>query len=192
MPDFRLAYDAEGWTKERASWRSVVQLNVIRSVHWLLEQSDDHLLNLRLGPLKRVEGDLMRRFGAAATEPAPNSGHTPELFVRTMSSLPAIDDSEAQSILFACLPDIQTLYSSFKSRLEATKARSESELLGIEETPGFFLDDLDRICALDYVPSDDDVIRARLRTTGVQEWRIQFSGSRESSISPYLTTHEAN
>jgi guanine nucleotide-binding protein subunit alpha len=35
-----------------------------------------------------------------------------------------------------------------------------------------FLNDVDRITAPDYTPSDDDVIRARLRTLGVQEYKF--------------------
>lgn len=33
-----------------------------------------------------------------------------------------------------------------------------------------FLNDIERIAIRDYEPSDDDVIRARLRTLGVQEY----------------------
>ena len=33
-----------------------------------------------------------------------------------------------------------------------------------------FLDDIERIATKDYEPSDNDVIRARLRTLGVQEY----------------------
>jgi guanine nucleotide-binding protein subunit alpha len=35
-----------------------------------------------------------------------------------------------------------------------------------------FLDDLDRIASDNYVPSDDDVLRARLKTVGVSEYRF--------------------
>jgi len=35
-----------------------------------------------------------------------------------------------------------------------------------------FLDDLDRITAKEYEPSDQDIVRARLRTTGVQEYHF--------------------
>jgi len=42
----------------------------------------------------------------------------------------------------------------------------------MEEEPGFFLNDIDRIATRDYEPSDNDVIRARLRTLGVQEYRF--------------------
>lgn len=37
-----------------------------------------------------------------------------------------------------------------------------------------FLDDVDRIATHDYEPSDDDIVRARLRTMGVQEYRFMF------------------
>jgi hypothetical protein len=35
-----------------------------------------------------------------------------------------------------------------------------------------FLDDVCRIAARNYEPSDDDVLRARLRTIGVQEYKF--------------------
>jgi hypothetical protein len=37
-----------------------------------------------------------------------------------------------------------------------------------------FLDDLYRIAHRGYEPTDDDVVRARLRTMGVQEYRFIF------------------
>jgi guanine nucleotide-binding protein alpha-1 subunit len=41
-----------------------------------------------------------------------------------------------------------------------------------------FLRDADRICSRTYEVSDDDVIRARLRTVGVQEHRFVFDDGR--------------
>jgi guanine nucleotide-binding protein subunit alpha len=38
-----------------------------------------------------------------------------------------------------------------------------------------FLNDLERIASRSYEPSDDDVVRARLRTLGVQEYKIEFT-----------------
>lgn len=37
-----------------------------------------------------------------------------------------------------------------------------------------FIQDAERIASNDYQPTDDDVIRARLRTLGVQEYRFVF------------------
>lgn len=42
-----------------------------------------------------------------------------------------------------------------------------------------FLDDLERIATRTYEPSDDDIVRARLRTVGVQEYRIHFGDNTE-------------
>ena len=35
-----------------------------------------------------------------------------------------------------------------------------------------FLDDIERIASSGYEPNDDDIVRARLRTVGVQEHRF--------------------
>ncbi|KAF9000843.1 guanine nucleotide binding protein, alpha subunit [Cyathus striatus] len=56
----------------------------------------------------------------------------------------------------------------------AVKSVLKRRELRLEDSAGFFLDDLDRIATRTYQPSDDDVVRARLRTLGVQEYRFQF------------------
>ena len=38
-----------------------------------------------------------------------------------------------------------------------------------------FLNDTERIASWNYQPTDDDVIRARLRTLGVQEYKFVMS-----------------
>ena len=43
-----------------------------------------------------------------------------------------------------------------------------------------FLNDVKRVAARDYQPSDDDVVRARLRTMGVQEHRFIFEKGRDN------------
>ncbi|KAJ7061270.1 G-protein alpha subunit [Mycena amicta] len=70
-------------------------------------------------------------------------------------------------ILFSLRDDILALWEDMDVRalLRATGVR-------IEDRAGFFLPDTTRITALSYVPSDNDVVRARLRTMGVQEWRV--------------------
>jgi hypothetical protein len=43
-----------------------------------------------------------------------------------------------------------------------------------------FLDDVSRIAARNYEPSDDDVLRARLRTVGVQEYKFKIEKGSET------------
>ncbi|KAH9923126.1 G-alpha-domain-containing protein [Epithele typhae] len=49
----------------------------------------------------------------------------------------------------------------------------------LEESSGFYLDEINRITAKMYFPTDDDVLRARLKTTGVVEHRFSLSKSTE-------------
>lgn len=39
---------------------------------------------------------------------------------------------------------------------------------------GSFLNDLERIATREYAPTDEDVVRSRLRTLGVQEYKMTF------------------
>ena len=41
-----------------------------------------------------------------------------------------------------------------------------------------FLNDVERISSREYEPSDEDIVRARLRTLGVQEHKIKFEHGR--------------
>ena len=61
----------------------------------------------------------------------------------------------------------------------------------VAHLPGFssFMGDIDRIVARDYEPSDQDVVKARLRTIGVQEYHFAIPGGRystfDASAGPY-------
>lgn len=52
--------------------------------------------------------------------------------------------------------------------------------LRLEDSAGFFLDDVERLATLEYSPSDDDIVRSRLRTMGVQEYRFLFEKGSEA------------
>ena len=41
---------------------------------------------------------------------------------------------------------------------------------------------MERIATRDYEPSDDDVLRARIRTLGVQEYSLIWENSSESPV----------
>ena len=55
------------------------------------------------------------------------------------------------------------------------------------------MDDIDRVVARDYEPSDQDVIKARLRTLGVQEYHFGIPGGKyptlDASATSCLTTY---
>ncbi|KAJ3976737.1 guanine nucleotide binding protein, alpha subunit [Lentinula raphanica] len=79
---------------------------------------------------------------------------------------------EPQEVLNALRTDIMRLWADrgVKEMLHRRKIR-------LEEYPGFFLNDLERVTSLKYIPSDDDVLKARLKTVGVSEYRFQMEVS---------------
>ncbi|KAG6872599.1 hypothetical protein C0995_008581 [Termitomyces sp. Mi166 len=67
-------------------------------------------------------------------------------------------------VLVASKNDIMALWGD--TQVHAVLKRRGVRL---EEMPGFFLDDVERIADEKYVPTDSDIMRARIRTLGVEE-----------------------
>lgn len=51
----------------------------------------------------------------------------------------------------------------------------ERQNVRLEEMAGFFLDELDTVAGERYIPSDDHILRARLKTVGVSETRVRMN-----------------
>ncbi|KAF7359810.1 Guanine nucleotide-binding protein alpha-4 subunit [Mycena venus] len=166
------------------------------------------VLNLRLSPLREVGDDLRRRLGASDPEftfangsdgamngvlddYGPQRKSSREFGVRgwigalglqsngSKKSDEPMPVDEATEILATLRDDIISLWEDTDVR-DLLKVKS----LRIEDRPGFFLSDTARITNRTYVPSDNDVVRARLRTLGVQEWRIRLEQSSETYVFP--------
>ncbi|KAI0085497.1 guanine nucleotide binding protein, alpha subunit [Irpex rosettiformis] len=250
LKNFQLNYAKQAWSAERAAWRTIIQLNLLRNVNTILDvlhsemtsspsdspdssDSDDddgrvrvvprtssgkdtslpplrfteqhRLLKLRLLPLRSVLSDIQNRLGLCdyptpATSTETNSKHrNHELFVWSHAPWKSTvarkdngggagqgqgharrpsdatlrrkggDEAETSEIIASCKEDMQALWEDSVIQEMLKRRRLRLDLM-----PGFFLQDVSRIARRDYTPSDDDVVRARLRTLGVQEHRILF------------------
>ncbi|OBZ74732.1 Guanine nucleotide-binding protein alpha-1 subunit [Grifola frondosa] len=155
------------------------------------------LLKLRLAPLRRVQQDLELRIGLSASDEAYSSPPSSpvigqkerrhqEFFVRStsgwkgqthnrrLSELGGRKSKEALNretieIIAGCADDMKAIWEDISIR-DMLHRRG----IRMEATPGFFLNDIDRIATRHYEPSDGDIVRARLRTLGVQEYKIKF------------------
>ncbi|KAF5385786.1 hypothetical protein D9615_002338 [Tricholomella constricta] len=230
LKNFQLFHSPKAFRTERASWRAIVQLNVVRSIKLILDAiteaqtssshsaiiptsdsvssppslTPEHLrLKMRLSPLQQVEELLLRkltpagsaefeatqlspltnlpysaRAGNAATELALNSttpwkaAFNKLIASTTRTSLESQDidfddPKDPGLILNACKDDINALWTdpTIRQLLEVQKIR-------LQDFGGFFLDQLERVTSLKYVPTDDDILRARLKTIGVSEHRF--------------------
>ncbi|KAL1730434.1 guanine nucleotide binding protein, alpha subunit [Schizophyllum commune] len=76
---------------------------------------------------------------------------------------------QAQEVLYACRRDMIQLWldPDVRTILRRRKIR-------LEDAPGFFLNDLERITSLRYIPTDEDVLKARLKTVGVSEYKFEM------------------
>ncbi|KAG7443309.1 guanine nucleotide binding protein, alpha subunit [Guyanagaster necrorhizus] len=160
------------------------------------------LLKLRLGPLRRIQTDLERRLGNAAIElkttdvmtaapfnkPAINefSINARNGWKTAFDKLKAMrrpemdalqqmkdDEDEIADVVAGCREDMKAIWEDPVIREMLARRRDR-----IEDSPGFFLHDAERIAVRNYQPTDDDIIRARLRTLGVQEYRFIFDHGR--------------
>ncbi|KAF8170297.1 guanine nucleotide binding protein, alpha subunit [Mycena galopus ATCC 62051] len=153
-------------------------------------------LKMRLLPLQQVEEALLgkltvgasisKAYTAAPDDPMP--GTTQEVsvhsaapwkgaFSRLMNNVrgsvdgPEInepqDSRDARQLLHACSEDMIRLWSdpTVKEVLKAHRLR-------LEDMAGFFLDSIERVTALSYEPTDDDILKARLKT--LANWAILF------------------
>lgn len=239
LKNFQLMNSPKAFREERASWRAVVQLNVVRSVRTILGVlseasgptsstpkpaspviSEDgssssglspglRKLMMRLAPLQQVEESLLRklspagsgedeathlaqvedlpysaRLGKVRSEVAVHSGSQWKgAFARLVTSVRTSVDSNLDDdfgsdpndpavVLNACTQDIFQLWTN-----PTVQAILTAHNLRLEDKAGFFLDSLERVTSLKYVPTDDDILRARLKTLGVSEHRFRFKNT---------------
>ncbi|CCM05099.1 uncharacterized protein FIBRA_07306 [Fibroporia radiculosa] len=122
-------------------------------------------------------GEVFVRPGAAwkhtmrhDADAAETNGHTYGL-----GNASADTAEEVQQVLFQCQADLIALW-----RDPTVRAILKKRKIRLEESPGFFLDDLERVTSLKYYPSDDDVLKARLKTVGVSDYRFEMEAGSES------------
>ncbi|KAF5366156.1 hypothetical protein D9758_005771 [Tetrapyrgos nigripes] len=82
------------------------------------------------------------------------------------------EDSSNRRIIAACGKDMESLW-----RNEEVQRKLINEEISLKEQPGFFLEDVVRIADEEYVPTPDDVLRARVSTIGPEEHRIPIEGN---------------
>jgi len=77
---------------------------------------------------------------------------------------------EVTEVIASCKDDMVALWSD-----PAVRTVLKNWNVRLEDSAGFFLNDVERVASRSYEPSDHDVVRARLRTLGVQEYKIEFT-----------------
>ncbi|KAF9467048.1 guanine nucleotide binding protein, alpha subunit [Collybia nuda] len=218
LKNFLLTFAPKQFHRERAIWKTVIQLNLIGSIKKLLEilqeewetvdvdsppQPNNNLRRIRLGltPLLFIETNIMKlispdtRFShdlcvrsggdwkatlmAHASIPQPSS---PVDRKRTSHRDHGNKPIDPTSVLAASKDDIIVLWKdqSVRNLLSRRGVR-------MEEMSGFFLNDIDRIASAHYEPTNADIVRARIRTLGVEEHHFVIEKGIDKGIEVYIT-----
>ncbi|EPQ60031.1 G-alpha-domain-containing protein [Gloeophyllum trabeum ATCC 11539] len=80
------------------------------------------------------------------------------------------DPDDPCHVLYACAPAMMELW-----RDKTVRWILDQKRIRLEESSGFYLDEIDRITAKKYIPTDEDVLKARLKTLGVIEHSFMLS-----------------
>ncbi|KAK0446068.1 guanine nucleotide binding protein, alpha subunit [Desarmillaria tabescens] len=147
-----------------------------------LKQVEDSLMHRISGSLflPVVSGDELKEFPryhpAKASEVSVRSGSGWMGFMKLRkpadsssgrSAQEKMEDEQNRRILEACVDDIQTLW-----RAREVQNRLAKRDISLVHQPGFFLEDVERISKQSYVPTSQDILRARVKTIGPEEHRI--------------------
>ncbi|KAJ7185342.1 guanine nucleotide binding protein, alpha subunit [Mycena filopes] len=218
LKNFQLMCEPKAFRAERASWRAIIQLNVIRSFRTILDalalaadlphgrdsirlDNDVHALRARLVPLLQIETALRRRMAMSESDEDRGSPTTmtPTSVRRRSGKEIAVNSAAAWKSAFMRDPSARESFDTQNvvdwddpddpgvalhqrgedmRRLWAhptVRAILERQGIRLQESPGFFLDELEVVTSLRYVPSDDHILRARLKTLGVTEHRMRLT-----------------
>ncbi|KAJ3567872.1 hypothetical protein NP233_g6079 [Leucocoprinus birnbaumii] len=244
LKNFQLMHAPKAFGRERASWRAVIYLNIVRAFHLIMDAMDSvqrsecwlddedsetfsdipkftpDLLKVRrrLSPLLHVEQSLLNQFCPSSPGGQDNVRSTPELskkgsfreiavnsaiqWKESFGKLVRGDGLDSSTgpqgrnnpddpvpLLQACRDDmillwndttVQDMLYKMKVNMEdhASLYVSISILTSLASEPVLksshsFLDSLKRVITPRYLPTDDDILRARLKTLGVSEHQFR-------------------
>ncbi|KAJ7758013.1 G-protein alpha subunit [Mycena metata] len=177
LKNFRLRFTPQYFDSERAAWRMVVLLNLIGSLRVIVETirtelaapefnlvSDIHRQScIELAPVLREE-DVINALISPSKQLSSN-----EVYVRPggeWKSILATSEvaQNTASIVVSMRDAIDTLWAD-----AAVRELLEKKDISLRDGGGYFMDDVMRVTAPDYVPTDSDILRARIKTMGVEE-----------------------
>lgn len=105
------------------------------------------------------------------------SGDMWKLKTGVVSDVGDSEIDEAAGLIFQARDDMMRLWGS-----PAVRTILEREKINLSESSGFFLDDMERITQRDYVPTNNDILNARLKTVGVVEHSFQINTGGDKAV----------
>ncbi|KAI0645404.1 G-protein alpha subunit [Trametes meyenii] len=208
IKNFQLYFCPSSFHAETEAWRAVIHLTLVRLVDYLLPvlsqvnssgdpNRDYRTLKVRLSPLKQVRLTLERCLGVETTPPATSTDDPPVLrmeiapeisvrggtgwksFIRkrrgsySRASVSPDELDGVRRILDACKNDIVALFTS------PARNALGPEGVDLHHHARYFVEHAARVADIKYTPTTDDILRARIRTVGVEEYPMTMETAAE-------------
>ncbi|CAG8579033.1 9359_t:CDS:2 [Ambispora leptoticha] len=156
-----------GLEEERRQYARIVHLNVLTAMKALtseLESSGNSLDDPK-------NEEHLEKFQMLTTIKVTlnRNSLTVQAAIRDKKS----DDDTASETFREHSESIQALWSDAAIR----KCFEKASNIGLQDSAKYFLDHVERFAQPDYVPTDDDILQARVRTIGVTEHEFRIKGS---------------
>ncbi|KAG0257931.1 guanine nucleotide-binding protein subunit alpha [Mortierella polycephala] len=167
LKQLKLLYGRKGLEAERQTYRRVVHLNAMKAIQALsygLQKANiplEHAGNIaHLETVMRLETTL-KRYSITSI------GFTNPAIPRK------ITDAKAETDMFLeMVPAIRALWADGGIK----ETFNTGSNLNLQDSAKYFLDSIDRIADLNYIPTDDDILQARVRTLAVSEHLFNIDG----------------
>ncbi|KAG0209141.1 guanine nucleotide-binding protein subunit alpha [Mortierella sp. GBA30] len=160
LKQLKLLYSRKGLDAERETYRRIVHLNVMKAIQALVQGLEEANVPLEdpaniphLEMVSHLESTL-KRYSITSI------GFTNPAIPRK------ITDAKAETDMFAGMaPAIKALWADGGVQ----KIYHTYTQLNIQDSAKYFLDAVDRISHPEYIPTDDDILQARVKTLAVTE-----------------------
>ncbi|KAF9189573.1 guanine nucleotide-binding protein subunit alpha [Haplosporangium sp. Z 767] len=167
LKQLKLLYGRKGLEAERQTYRRVVHLNAMKAIQALsygLQKANIPLENA--GNIAHLE-TVMRLETTLKRYSITSIGFTNPAIPRK------ITDAKAETDMFLeMVPAIKALWAD--GGIQETFNTVSN--LNLQDSAKYFLDSIDRIADLNYIPTDDDILQARVRTLAVSEHLFNIDG----------------
>ncbi|KAJ3782383.1 heterotrimeric GTP-binding alpha subunit [Lentinula aff. detonsa] len=153
-------------------------------------------IHLVLSPLLSMETDFNKILfanGGSPREIRVTTGNTWKSKLGFRDSATSQQESELTNAQNSIKNNLIQLLEASKDNIELlwkdndTQRALEEREINLRDSPGFFLDDVDRIASPSYQPTDSDIVRARVRTDGVEEHHLVAETARLKGNDFYIT-----
>ncbi|KAF7365487.1 putative G protein alpha chain [Mycena venus] len=202
LKNLRLYLAPDAFQAEAGAWRSVIRLNLVRSINFVLSKleipssqpspsdsassSELRRLSINLAPLRHVEETLINLIGGSSPLDENSqagqyhSAKVSEISVRAGAGWTAFrrgftsgsDREEHADELQA-----SRILSACAGDIMTLWAAPE-----VQQILKAFLDQVQRICDENYTPKPDDILRARVHTVGPEEYFIPMKNHKNPRL----------